>query len=101
MHEVAKSVVKGLDHLKQQSVEFLAAVHEDNQGAMLLANLEPGRHTIRSKFYALKLHWFRHWKEAMGFEVVYIDTLKQKADFLTKAMPAASFETNRKLSMGW
>ena len=101
MYEVAKSVATGLDYLKKQSVKFLATVHEDNQGAMHLANLEVGRHTIRSKFYALKLHWFRHWKEAMGFEVVHIDTLKQKADFLTKAMPAASFETSRKLSMGW
>ena len=101
MCEVAKSVVKGLDCLKQQSVQFPATAHEDDQGAMHLANLEAGGHTIRSKFHALKLHWFGHWKEAMGFEVVHIDTLKQKADFLTKAMPAASFEVNQKLSMGW
>ena len=101
MCKAAKSVVKGLDCLEKQSVKFLATIHEDNLGAVLLANLEARRHTIRSEFHALKLHWFRHWKEAMGFEVVFIDTLKQKADFLTKAMPPASFEANQKLSMGW
>eukprot|EP00536_Pseudo-nitzschia_multiseries_P001005 jgi/Psemu1/2293/gm1.2293_g len=40
-------------------IQFKAAVNEDNQGALILAKLESGTHTIIcSKFYALKLHWF-------------------------------------------
>jgi hypothetical protein len=38
---------------------FRTTVHEDNSGALSLANLEPGRGTPRSKHYAVKLHWFR------------------------------------------
>lgn len=37
---------------------FKATVHEDKIGALSFAKLEPGRHTLRSKFYALRLHWF-------------------------------------------
>jgi len=31
---------------------------EDNVGALNLAKKEPGRTTPRSKFYAVKYHWF-------------------------------------------
>ena len=50
---VVNSVVKGLEYSKSKQIEFKATVHEDNQGALILANLEPGRHTVRSKFYAI------------------------------------------------
>jgi hypothetical protein len=31
---------------------------EGNVGALTLANMEPGRHTPRSKHYGIKIHWF-------------------------------------------
>jgi hypothetical protein len=37
---------------------FKTTVWEDNTGALTLANMEPGRVTPRSKFYAIKMHWF-------------------------------------------
>jgi hypothetical protein len=50
---VTKAVANGLAFTRYQVLTFKATVHEDNQGALILANLEPGRHTPRSKFYAL------------------------------------------------
>ena len=101
LQAIVQSALKGLRYAKQEVVTFKATVHEDNQGALILANLEPGRHTVRSKFYALKLHWFRSWVGRNNIKIVFVDTLQQKADFLTKAMPSGPFQRNRKLSMGW
>ena len=57
---VTKALITGLHQSADDQVaNFRATVHKDNQGALTLANLEPGRDTPRSKFYALKLHWFR------------------------------------------
>ena len=58
-HTVVSYVTNGLNYHKHKQLAFKATVHEDNQGALILAKLEPGRHTVRSKFYALRLHWFR------------------------------------------
>jgi hypothetical protein len=80
---------------------FLTTVHEDNQGALRLAKMEPGRNTPRSKFYAIKHHWFRSWLKPQEIELEYIETKKQKADILTKSLGTADFEENRKLSCGW
>jgi hypothetical protein len=41
-----------------ESTTFNTTVWEDNISALTLANLEPGRHTPRSKHYAIKRHWF-------------------------------------------
>ena len=98
---VLKSVLKGLHFLARQSVTIKATVHEDNQGALILANLEPGRHTPRSKFYALRLHWFRSWIKVSNITIQFIDTKNQKADFLTKPLAPTPLAMNRKLTMGW
>ena len=98
---IVRSVLTGLLYSNQRKVTIKTTVHEDNQGALILANLEPGRHTTRSKFYALKLHWFRSWTQADHIAIQFIDTLHQKADFLTKALSPGPFQLNRKLTMGW
>jgi hypothetical protein len=82
-------------------VTFKTTVHEDNMGALRLASMEPGRNTPRSKFYAIKFHWFRSWLKPRAIELQYIDTKQQKADFLTKSLSTAEFERNRFLSCGW
>jgi hypothetical protein len=98
---VTKAVTTGLAFTRDRILTFKATVHEDNQGAIILANLEPGRHTPRSKFYALRLHWFRSWLKPNEIEIVFISTKLQKADYLTKPLQSMPFATNRKLSMGW
>ena len=55
---VSTSINKGLRLIHDQFLAFKATVHEDNMGSLTLATLEPGRHTPRSKFYALQMHWF-------------------------------------------
>jgi hypothetical protein len=76
-------------------------VHEDNDGAMKLAKMEPGRMTPRSKHYGVKYHWFRTKLKPDEIEIQPVDTKLQKANFLTKAVRVAIFKRNRKLSCGW
>jgi hypothetical protein len=82
-------------------VTFKTTVHEDNLGALTLAKLEPGRHTPRSKFYAIKLHWFRSWLKPKEIELEYIESKFQKADIFTKPLSTAEFLRCRQLSCGW
>ena len=98
---VTSSINKGLNFTATKFLQFKATVHEDNMGALKLANLEPGRNTPRSKFYALKLHWFRSWLVPKEIEIIHCPTKDQKADFLTKPLTRTSFEACRFLSMGW
>ena len=98
---VSTSINKGLGLIKDKFLTFKATVHEDNLGALTLATLEPGRHTPRSKFYALKLHWFRSWMIPNEIGVIHCPTKDQKADYLTKPLTASMFEACRRLSMGW
>jgi hypothetical protein len=99
--EVTAAINKGLDFTATRLLTFKATVHEDNMGALRLAQLEPGQHTPRSKFYALKLHWFRSWLKPRAIEIIHCPTKDQKADFLTKPLGPTLFEACRFLSMGW
>ena len=55
---VVSSVTKRLNYHKYKQLTYKATiVYEDNQWALILAELELGRHTVRSKFYALRLQW--------------------------------------------
>lgn len=80
---------------------FKTTVWEDNVGALTLANLEPGRVTPRSKFYAVKMHWFRSKLEPNNILVVKVESKKQKADILTKGLRKEMFQDNRLLLCGW
>ena len=101
LQSVAKSIIRGLTMNRNELIIFKTTAHEDNEGALKLAQLEPGRTTPRSKFYALKMHWFRSWLKPNSIELQYINTKLQKADMLTKSLSAEPFEINRKLSCGW
>ena len=91
----------GLAEFKATKPKFKTVLHEDNSGAQILAKMEPGRITPRSKHYGVKYHWFRTHLRPNEIEIDRIDTKLQRADFLTKALRAAVFERNRKLTMGW
>jgi hypothetical protein len=99
--DVTKSINDGLKFTATRLLTFKATVHEDNMGALRLAQLEPGQHTPRSKFYALKLHWFRSWLTPREIEIKHCPTADQKADYLTKPLGPTLFEACRLLSMGW
>ena len=80
---------------------FKTTVWEDNAACQILANMEPGRQTPRSKHYAIKQHWFRAHLKPNSIEVVKIDTNFQKADILTKPLGVEKFRAIRKLLCGW
>lgn len=94
---VGESVGIGKEHLTQ----FKTTVHEDNQGAMKLANLEPGHNTRRSKHYGVRTHWFRSHLKPNRTEVRYIKSEFQWADILTKGLVRDKFIAVRKLFLGW
>ena len=81
--------------------QFKTTVWEDNNGCLILANMEPGRNTPRSKHYAIKQHWFRSHLEPGVIEIKKIDTTEQKADILTKGMGREKFKEIRLLLCGW
>ena len=86
--------IKGDLKTKSTSTAF-----EDNQGAIGLANspkLSP-----RTKHIAVKYHFFRENIAKGEISIEKIDTTLQKADLLTKGLPADKFERLRKLLMGW
>ena len=99
--DISIDITDGLHLNTKNLVSFRATVHKDIQGALALAKLEPGHHTPRSKFYAIKLHWFRFWLNPKHIQIIFCPTQLQKADFLTKPLTKEVFRQNRKLSMGW
>ena len=91
---VIDCATKGLNFTKRKKLTFVATIHEDNMGALILAKLEPGCHTPHSKFYAIKLHWFRSWLIPKLIEIVFVRTHLQKADYLTKPLNSIKIATN-------
>ena len=68
---------------------------------MLLANSPLGKTTPQSKFYFVKLHWFRSMLKPNEIEILPIATENQKADIFTKGLGPAEFARKRHLVMGW
>ena len=87
----------GLDKNDQPVIR----VHEDNAGALILANTLPPQFTPRSKHYAVKTHWFREQCFSRGIIIQKISTTEQLGDIFTKCLPQATFEYLRKKLMGW
>ena len=109
LRALTKGVAKGLGISDDVLTEFRTTVWEDNNGALSLANLEPGQSTPRSKFYDCKVHWFRSHitregsatTSSDGIYVQKIDTTVQLADIFTKPLPRDVFEHLRHLLIGW
>ena len=101
LQRIFKALASGLGFTREQQAHFKTSVWEDNQGALSLANLEPGRVTPRSKHYAIKYHWFRSHLKPNKVDVKRIDTTNQKADILTKGLRTEQFQSIRKKLCGW
>eukprot|EP00984_Skeletonema_dohrnii_P014206 scaffold5948_cov143-Skeletonema_dohrnii-CCMP3373.AAC.1 len=55
--------------LEEVKTKFNITIHEDNSGALVLANTIPPEYTSRSKFYHIETIWFREQIVTRGIEV--------------------------------
>ena len=100
--EVIKAVATSFGIEPEVMTEFQTTIWEDNMGALHLAQLDPGQHTARSKFYDVRVHWFRqHLQNSDGhMEVKKIATEAQLANLLTKPLKEEVFVRLRKELIG-
>jgi len=77
------------------------SIHEDNAGALVLAETLPPQFTPRSKHYAIKTIWFREQIVLREIRLFKIDTVEQLGDMFTKGLPRATFEYLRHKLLGW
>ena len=96
-----KCIAEAVGIPQQEYAGMHIKLHEDNAGALTLAKLEYPRMTPRTKWYAVKYHWFRTQIEPNGVELVKISTEIQLGDFFTKALRRDRFEELRRLIQGW
>jgi hypothetical protein len=76
-------------------------IHEDNDAARLLATNH--QLSARTKYYLVKLHHFWEWMTANAdtVSIVRVASKQQKADYLTKSLPAEGHGGNRMLAQGF
>ena len=98
-----KNVIDELTEVLQIERETETLVHEDNAGCLALATLKQPQVTPASKFYAIKLHWFKEQlkRGRYGLWITKVETSLQKADLWTKPFVAEKFHELRKLVCGW
>ena len=82
-------------------VNMKVSVHEDNSGALVLAETLPPQFTPRSKYYATKTIWFREEINKRGIKLLKIDTTEQLGDIFTKGLAQPTFEYLRSKIIGW
>ena len=97
MVELAMSM--GMHH--EDIAKIKTKVWEDNSGALILSNLEPGRTTSRSKHFAIKFHLFREQLKPNRIEILKVESKAQVADILTKGLTKDLFSIWRKMLLGW
>jgi hypothetical protein len=68
------------------------SVHEDNSGALVLAETLPPQFTLRSKYYATKTIWFCEEINKRGIKLLKIETTEQLGDMFTKGLAKPTFE---------
>ena len=100
LRNLIMTVAKAMGIPEEHLSTFKVTCWEDNESARILANLDPGRNTPRSKFYDVKVHWFRsHLNDQVRVE--RIETKEQLADIFTKPLPVETFQYLRKKILGW
>ena len=77
------------------------SVHEDNAGALILAQKLPPEYPPRSKHYHTKTIWFREECVKCGIKLLKIETVEHLGDLFTKGLPKITFEYLRCKLMGW
>ena len=102
MQELLTEIIEHVDVPSEfNSVDstIRAPVFEDNNSALLLATTH--RVTNRTRYYAVKWHWFWEAHRLGKFKVEPVDTNEQDADYFTKGLVQEPFESNRKSNQGW
>ena len=104
LKRLVKTIAKVVTGDENVQVTTKSDVFEDNNGALTVATLP--RITPQSKFFAVKLHFFReHVKTESnpnGEILIHkIETVNQLADIMTKGLVEAKFEPLRDKLMGW
>jgi hypothetical protein len=76
----------GLSKDNIATIQTKTMVQEDNNGAMILAKLPPGRSTLKSKFFNVKYHWFRRQLNPEQIRVVKVASDEQLGDILPRVL---------------
>ena len=97
VEEVGSAV--GLSTEKMSTMHV--SIHEDNAGALILAETISPQFTPRIKYYAIKTVWFREEIIKRGVKLLAIASAEQLGDAFTKGLPRATFEYLREKVMGW
>ncbi len=80
---------------------MLVCIHEDNAGALILADTLPPQYTPQSKHYHIKTFWFRELIKKLKIKLVKIETVEQLGYLFTKALSRVHFEYLWMNFMGW
>ena len=102
MKELLEEIIENVDvpndfHDIASSVK--ATRFEDNNSALQLATTQ--RVTNRTRYYAVKWHWFWDAVRTGKVQIAPIATSEQAADYLTKGLVKEPFESNRRANQGW
>ena len=76
-------------------------IHEDNAGALVLAETLPPQHTPQSKHCHTKTVWFCEEIVKRGITLISTASVEQPADTFTKSLSKIPFEHLPKKLMGW
>jgi hypothetical protein len=82
-------------------VNMRVSVHEDNLGALVLAETLPPQFTLRSKYYATKTIWFHEEINRRGIKLLKIETSEQLGDMFPKGLAKPTFEYLQSKIIGW
>jgi hypothetical protein len=82
-------------------VNMRVSVHEDDSGALVLAETLPPQITLCSKNYTTKTIWFCEEINKRGIKLLKIETSEQLGDMFTKGLAKPTFEYLRSKIIGW
>jgi hypothetical protein len=99
MRVVIQELSDFLNYNNQVIIRTHSNVFEDNNGALLLANVP--RLMPRSKHIAVKYHFFRHHVENGDIRVLHIASNDNLADLFTKGLPKEKFLYLRRTLCGY
>ena len=89
--DMVKQLGKVLGLPTEDLTTIKVSIHEDNAGALVLAQTIPPQFTPRSKYYAIKTVWFREECVKRGVSLLKIDTVEQLGDLFTKGCLSSIF----------
>ena len=88
-------------HSNILSKQLQSIIHEDNAACLALANDSSATTGPRTRHLSIKWHHFKDQIANGSMTVVKVDTSLNWADIFTKPLARSSFESLRKLMMGW